>query len=194
MLAIAHARLLHSRCAAECPTPAGCSNRGSGSRSACPERGPGARRTLRYVTTAGLLYTVHGTCLAAVACRHPCEHSCPSGAVLRLLVPSLSGTTSRCSLGMGTLRCSAVGVSRGGCRFAWPPVPAPRAQAGTCTRPRESKTRLRRIRLHPSGLPRRRRSEDDVGEPVPVRLDVRMTAAAKHDKQFFGEGLERGGA
>ena len=32
-----------------------------------------------------------------------------------------------------------------------------------------------------SGPPGRRRSGDDVGEPVPVGLDVRMTAAAEHD-------------
>jgi hypothetical protein len=37
-----------------------------------------------------------------------------------------------------------------------------------------------------------RNSGDNVGEPVPVSLDVRMTAAAKHDEQFFGECLERG--
>ena len=43
------------------------------------------------------------------------------------------------------------------------------------------------------GLPRRRRSEEEVGEPVPVGLDVRMTAAAEHDEQFVGERLERGG-
>ena len=57
VLAIAHARLLRSRCVAERPTPAGRSNKGGGSRSAYPERGPGAQRTLRYVTTAGLLYS-----------------------------------------------------------------------------------------------------------------------------------------
>ena len=43
--------------------------------------------------------------------------------------------------------------------------------------------------LLPVWPPGRRRSGDDVGEPVPVRLDVRMTAAAEHDEQFFGECL-----
>ena len=46
--------------------------------------------------------------------------------------------------------------------------------------------------FNPSGPPRRRRSRDNVGEPVPVSLDVRMTAAAKDDEQFFGECLECG--
>jgi len=49
-------------------------------------------------------------------------------------------------------------------------------------RPQDDKTRSRTIRLPiplalPAGI-----SWDDVGEPVPVSLDVRMTAAAEHDE------------
>src|SRR5215470_13665155 len=57
VLAIAHARLLRSRCVAERPTPAGGSNRRPREPvRPYPEPRAGAQRTLRHVATAGLPY------------------------------------------------------------------------------------------------------------------------------------------
>ena len=69
--------------------------------------------------------------------------------------------------------------------FRVPLPPLPRRRLPGHSRPAAAARAARR-------RTRRRRSGDNVGEPVPVNLDVRMTAAVQHDEQFFGQCLQRG--
>ena len=68
--------------------------------------------------------------------------------------------------------------------FRVPLPPLPRRRLPGHSRPAAA---ARAARRRP-----RRRSGDNVGEPVPVNLDVRMTAAVQHDEQFLGQCLQRG--
>jgi hypothetical protein len=112
--------------------------------------------------------------------------------VCRQRVPKSVGYEKSVLAGNGHVWLIRCGASRGSWRLPRPPVPAPGTPAGPSTCPPQDKSWPRRIGRPPGGPLRRRRSQDDVGEPVPVRLDARMTASAEHDEQFFGVCVERG--
>jgi LmbE family N-acetylglucosaminyl deacetylase len=107
-------------------------------------------------------------------------------------VPSLSGRTRAVLVGnkhTWLIRCGSaarlLSAHPASCTGA-------RGAGGPSTRPPEDKDPAAEEWPPAAGPPRRRRSQDNVGEPVPVCLDARMTAAATHDEQFVGQYLERG--